>query len=355
MTQEEELSAICSRIEGLRKPSVKAADIRQAALTKPAGSLGRLEKVAAQLAGIYGDLERRIERRAVFVFVADHGVTEAGVSAFPAEVTRQMLLNFSTGGAAVNVLARHAGAEVFVCDVGVKGEPIDDPRIVSSRVRPGTANMLDQPAMDRDEALAAIFAGIQLFRLRHAEAPFDLIATGEMGIGNTTAASALVAGLLDGEAVDLTGRGTGIDDASHARKIDAVRQAVLRHRPSLKDPVGALAGVGGLEIGALTGLVIAAAEARVPVLIDGFIAGAAALLAHALAPLAGEFMLASHRSVEPGHAVVLGYLGLDPLLDLELRLGEGSGALLAMPIVEAGWRLFQEMATFDQAGVSGRD
>ena len=355
MTRDEELSAICSRIEGLRESAVQAADARQATLTKPAGSLGRLEKVAAQLAGIYGDLEHRVERRAVFVFVADHGVAEAGVSAFPAEVTRQMLLNFATGGAAVNVLARQAGAEVFVCDVGVKDEPIDDPRIVSARVRPGTANMLDEPAMDRDEALAAIFAGIQLFRREHDEAPFDLVASGEMGIGNTTAASALVTGTLQGEASEATGRGTGIDDAGHARKIDAVRHAVRRHRPSLEDPVGALAGVGGLEIGALTGLFIAAAEARVPVLIDGFIAGAAALLAHALAPLAVEFMVASHRSVEPGHAIVLGHLRLDPLLDLELRLGEGSGALLAMPIVEVGWRLFQEMATFDQAGVAGRD
>ena len=263
MTRDEELSAICSRIEGLRESAVQAADARQATLTKPAGSLGRLEKVAAQLAGIYGDLEHRVERRAVFVFVADHGVAEAGVSAFPAEVTRQMLLNFATGGAAVNVLARQAGAEVFVCDVGVKDEPIDDPRIVSARVRPGTANMLDEPAMDRDEALAAIFAGIQLFRREHDEAPFDLVASGEMGIGNTTAASALVTGTLQGEASEATGRGTGIDDAGHARKIDAVRHAVRRHRPSLEDPVGALAGVGGLEIGALTGLFIAAAEARV--------------------------------------------------------------------------------------------
>jgi len=324
-------------------------------LTKPPGSLGRLERLVEQLAGITGSTTPRIERPAVVVFAGDHGVTAQGVSAYPSDVTAQMVANFVAGGAAINVLARAAGAELVVVDVGVAGPEVlssGGTRLVHARVRSGTRDTTVEPAMDRDEALAAIGVGRDVVGELIAGG-CDVVALGEMGIGNTTAASALVAALTGRPPAEVTGRGTGLDDDAVRRKVDVIESAIERHRPGPEDPVGALAAVGGLEIAALVGAMLAAGEARVPVVLDGFITGAAALVAVAIAPNLRPRLIASHRSTEPGHRIVLDQLGLEPLLDLELRLGEGSGAALALPIIRAATLLLAEMATFDSAGVSG--
>ena len=317
-------------------------------LTKPPGSLGRLEALVVQIAGITGSATPRIDRPAVIVFAGDHGVTAQGVSAYPSAVTAQMVANFEAGGAAINVLARAAGAKLVVIDVGVAGpEPAP-----SSRIRAGTRDLTVEPAMNRDEALAAIGVGRDVTGGLVAEG-CDVIALGEMGIGNTTAASALVAALTGRVPAEVTGRGTGLDDEAVRYKTAVIERALQRHQPRRDDPLGTLAAVGGLEIAALVGAMLTAAEARVPVVLDGFITGAAALVAAAMAPNLGPRLIASHRSAEPGHRVVLEQLGLEPLLDLDLRLGEGSGAALALPLIRAATRVLDEMATFDSAGVSG--
>jgi nicotinate-nucleotide--dimethylbenzimidazole phosphoribosyltransferase len=318
-------------------------------LTKPPGSLGRLEAVVVQLAGITGSAAPRIDRPAVVVFAGDHGVTAQGVSAYPGSVTAQMVANFEAGGAAINVLARAAGARLVVVDVGVAGPG----SATSSRIRAGTRDMTVEPAMTRDEVLAAIAAGRDVVRGLVADG-CDAVALGEMGIGNTTAASALVAALAGVPPGQVTGRGTGLDDDAVRHKVAVIEAAIARHEPSANDPVGTLAAVGGLEIAALVGAMLAAAEAHIPVVLDGFITGAAALVAAAIAPTLGPRLIASHRSAEPGHRVVLERLRLEPLLDLDLRLGEGSGAALALPLLRASTLLLAEMATFESARVSGR-
>jgi nicotinate-nucleotide--dimethylbenzimidazole phosphoribosyltransferase len=317
-------------------------------LTKPPGSLGRLEGLVVQLAGITGSASPRIEHPAVVVFAADHGVTAQGVSAYPSDVTAQMVANFLAGGAAINVLARAAGAKLVVIDVGVAGPELE----VSSRIRPGTRDMTVEPAMTRDEVLAAMAVGGDTARTLVADG-CDAIALGEMGIGNTTAASALVASLTGRSPTEVTGRGTGLDDEAVRHKVAVIETALRLHQPRPDDPLGALAAVGGLEIAALVGAMHAAAEANVPVVLDGFITGAAALVAVAIAPNLGPRLIASHRSAEPGHRVVLEQIGLEPLLDLDLRLGEGSGAALALPLIRGATRILAEMATFDSAGISG--
>jgi nicotinate-nucleotide--dimethylbenzimidazole phosphoribosyltransferase len=327
-------------------------------LTKPPGSLGRLEELVVTLAGITGDPRVSMARRAIVVAAADHGVARQGVSAYPSDVTAQMVANFIEGGAAINALAAGADASLTVIDVGVGG-PIPDVatgprggRLVSVRIRTGTADMTVGPAMTRDEAMAAIGVGLWVVdELRSAG--LDLVGIGDMGIGNTTAASAVVAVLTGSAPGDVTGRGTGIDDAAHRRKVVAIERALARNRPDPADPVGALAAVGGLEIGALAGVILGCVAARVPVVLDGFITGAAALVAATLSPVVAERVIASHRSVEPGHAIVLERLGLRPLLDLDLRLGEGTGAALAMQLIDAAVRVRDEMATFASAAVSG--
>ena len=342
------LSTLPDAIGPLDASAVAAARAHLDRLTKPPGSLGRLETVVEQLAGITGSASPRIERPAVVVFAADHGVTAQGVSAYPSDVTTQMIANFEAGGAAINVLARAAGAELVVIDVGVAGpEPA-----AASRIRPGTRDMTVEPAMTGDEALAAIGVGRDVARRLIGDG-CDAIALGEMGIGNTTAASALVAALTGRPPADVTGRGTGLDDAAVDHKVAVIETALQRHHPRPDDPLRALAAVGGLEIAALVGAMLAAGEARVPVVLDGFITGAAALVAVGLAPNLAPRLIASHRSAEPGHRVVLERLALEPLLDLDLRLGEGSGAALALPLLRAGTLLLAEMATFDSAGVSG--
>jgi nicotinate-nucleotide--dimethylbenzimidazole phosphoribosyltransferase len=317
---------------------------------KPRGSLGRLEDLACRIASIRATPTPGSLQPALVVAAADHGVAAEGVSAYPQEVTAQMLLTFAGGGAAVCVLARQAGARLVVVDVGVR-EAVDHPALLDRRVRAGTANIAHQPAMTREQAERALAVGIELAHTL-ADDGVGLVALGEMGIANTTAASALTAALLGEEPGAVCGRGTGIDDARLGHKIATVRRALARAQVGPGDPVGALASVGGLEIAALTGVALGAAARRVPVLLDGFITAAAALVAVRVCPACGDALVASHRSPEPGHALILAALGLEPLLELGLRLGEGSGAALALPLVASALAVLSDMATFDEARVS---
>src|SRR5881396_3874745 len=308
-------------------------------LTKPPGSLGRLEELAARLAGLAGGAPR-VERPHIFTFAADHGVVAEGVSAYPQIVTAQMVENFLRGGAAVNVLARQAGARVVVADFGVANPIPSSPGLVACAIAPGTANLARGPAMTRAQALRALETGARLAE-QALDAGADLLATGEMGIGNTTAASAIAAAITGALPERVTGRGTGVDDATLARKVDVVRRALAVNAPDGRDGLDVLAKVGGFEIAGLVGVVLA-----------GFISGAAALVAVTLAPDARHALFASHRSAEPGHAVILEHLGLTPYLDLALRLGEGTGAALFIHLARAAALIWREMATFKSAGVS---
>jgi nicotinate-nucleotide--dimethylbenzimidazole phosphoribosyltransferase len=287
---------------------------------------------------------------AVVVAAGDHGVAREGVSAYPQEVTRQMLLNFAAGGAAICVLAREAGARLVVVDAGTV-EPVDDPRIRPVRIGAGTASIADGPAMTRDQALEAVAAGIDLAGELAAEG-IGAVCLGEMGIANTTAASALCAALLPADPAAVCGRGTGLEDAGLRQKIEVVRRALEASEPDADDPLGCLAALGGFEIAVLTGVALGGAAARLVVVLDGFIVGASALVASRLAPALSDYLVASHISPEPGHRLVLDALGLGPLLDLDLRLGEGTGAVLALPLLRASLAVLSDMATFDQAGVS---
>lgn len=328
---------------------------RQDRLTKPRGALGALEDVSTRVAGLLGTCPPPVpSRAAVAVFAADHGVHAQGVTPWPQEVTLQMVGNFLAGGAAVNAFAAQVGATVTVVDVGVAGDLTDAPGLLRHKVRAGTRDLAVEPAMTRDEAVQALEVGIAVAQELVA-AGHDVLLTGDMGIANTTASAALIAAFTGAPADVVTGRGTGVDDETLARKTDVVRRALALHQPDPGDPVGALAAVGGLEHAAIAGFVLGAAAARVPVILDGVIAGAAALVAAALAPDCLDACLAGHRSAEPGHAVALEHLGLRPLVDLELRLGEGTGAVLALPLVQAAVRALAEMATFDSAGVSDKE
>jgi nicotinate-nucleotide--dimethylbenzimidazole phosphoribosyltransferase len=330
----------------------RAARERLDQLTKPPGSLGRLEELAWRLAEITGRCPPRLERPVIFTLAGDHGVVAEGVSAYPQIVTAQMVENFLRGGAAVNVLARWAGAEVVVADVGVAGPLAGHPALRSIRIAPGTRNMTRGPAMTRDEMLAAVEAGIALVEAERAVG-LDLAGTGEMGIGNTTAASAMVAMLTGAAVEDVTGPGTGVDEAGRRRKVDAISRALEVNRPVAEDPLDVLAKVGGLEIAGLVGVTLAAAAYRIPVVLDGFISGAAALAAVRLKPEVRACLIASHRSAEPGHRHVLQALELTPYLDLGLRLGEGTGAALCIGLARSAVAILTEMATFASAGVSG--
>ena len=330
---------------------------RQNNLTKPPGSLGRLEELGVRLAAIQQTSKPHLGKGAVVVAAADHGVTAEGVSAYPAEVTPQMVLNFLAGGAAVNQIARAANAEVYVLDVGVNGPEFPaHERLLAARVRPGTGNIAREPAMSPAEALAALQAGENAARRAISEGA-DVLAAGDMGIGNTTAAAALTAALLGLPASEVTGRGTGVADEAYRRKVAVVDQALERARaelgdPTRADPLEVAAQLGGLEIVAAAGVLLAGAAAGLPVVTDGFPVTAGALLATRLEPNLSGYLFAGHRSVEPGHARQLEALGLEPLLDLGLRLGEGTGAVLAMPVLRAAAEVLAGMATFDEAGVS---
>jgi nicotinate-nucleotide--dimethylbenzimidazole phosphoribosyltransferase len=323
-------------------------------LTMPPWALGRLLDLAVDLAGMTRSLSPAVARRTVVVMAGDHGVVAEGVSAFPQAVTVEMVRNFARGGAGVNVLARQAGARVLVVDVGVAsdlGGLAGSETVRCRRVAPGTNNMAVGPAMSRDQAFRAVEVGLETGE--ELAGTTDLYATGEMGIGNTTPSSAIIATLCEIDPEQVTGRGTGVDESTRLRKADVIRSAIAMNRPDPRDPLDVLAKVGGFEIGAIAGLILAAAANRRPVLIDGFISTAGALLAQRLCPASADYMIAAHRSAEPGHAIVLEKLGKIPLLDLDMRLGEGTGAALAMHLVDAAVGILTDMATFDEAGVSG--
>ena len=329
-----------------------AARARQSQLTKPPGSLGRLEALSIQLAGITAQPQPRVDRKAIIVLAADHGIVDEGVSAYPSEVTAQMVLNFLNGGAAINVLARHAGARVIVADLGVAADLPGHPDLLDRKIARRTNSFLQGLSMSREQAARSILTGVEIVTAE-ADRGLDLVATGEMGIGNTTPASAIAAVYTGLPPAEVTGRGTGVDDEGLARKVRVIESALDLHQPDPADPLGVLAAVGGFEIGAIAGVCLGAAARRLPVVVDGFISAAGALIAAALCPPVKDYLIASHLSVERGHGPVWDLLGLQPLLDLDLRLGEGTGAVLAMHLAEAACRILSEMATFDQAGVSG--
>ena len=346
------LDETIAAIVPLDAAAVVAARARQDSLTKPRGSLGALEDVSAQLAGLAGRCPPPLpEPAAVAVFAGDHGVHAQGVTPWPQEVTAQMVANFVAGGAVINALAAQSGADVVVVDVGVAADVDPVPGLLVRKVGRGTRDMTREPAMTRAEVRAAVDVGIEVARDLVARGTRCLL-SGDMGIANTTPAAALIAVFTGAAPADVTGRGTGIDDATLTRKVGVVAQALDRHHPDPADPLGVLAAVGGFEHAALAGYVLGAAAARVPVVLDGVIACAAALAARALAPDCTVAMIAGHRSAEPGASVALDALGLVPLVDLQMRLGEGSGAMLALPIVQGAVRVLRDVATFDAAGVT---
>jgi len=349
-----QIEEIIANIPPLDEAAMQSARARQDRLTKPRGSLGRLEELSIQLAGMRADPLPAVERKAVIVMAADHGVAREGVSAYPAEVTAQMVLNFLRGGAAINVLARQAGARVTVVDIGVAVEFEPTPGLFRRKVMCGTRNQAEGPAMTRAEAEQAIQVGLDVLSEEAAHG-LDIVATGDMGIGNTTPSSAIVAAMTGLPVAQVVGRGTGIDDQGLERKIKVIEKSLAVNRPDRNDPMDVLHKVGGLEIAGLTGVMLGAASQRIPVVVDGFISTAAALIAVALAPRAREYLISAHQSVEIGHQVMLKHLNLVPLLDLNLRLGEGTGAALAFSLIEASTRLLREMATFDEAGVSDKE
>ncbi len=350
----ESLAKIIEAIKPLDESYIEKAQIRLDNLTKPKGSLGRLEDFAKTLVAIKEDLYPRIDRKRIVTFAADHGITDEGISAFPKEVTRQMILNFLQGGAGINVLARHIGAEVIVVDIGVDHDFGQLEGLVVRKIGMGTGNISKGPAMERREAVESLHVGIEMAEGAHQDG-IDVVGLGDMGIGNTTPSSAVLAAITGKEPVQITSRGTGIDDATLAKKMGLIEKSLKVNRPDPKDIIDVLAKVGGFEIGGIAGTIIGCARHRIPVVIDGFICSAGALIAFGLNPLVRGYIFASHLSVEKGHRVILDHMDLSPMLDLSLRLGEGTGAALGIGLLEASVRILNEMATFDSAGVSDSD
>ncbi|MDA8240475.1 MAG: nicotinate-nucleotide--dimethylbenzimidazole phosphoribosyltransferase [Nitrospiraceae bacterium] len=320
-------------------------------LTKPPGSLGRLEEFARRIVAITENRSPVLNRKVVFTFAGDHGVVDEGVSAYPREVTSQMVFNFLSGGAGINVLARHAGAKVVVIDIGVDYDFAGTEGLMALKVVKGTKNFMVGPAMTRDEATRCIETGIELAG-DYAKKDYKIFGTGDMGIGNTTPSSAIVSVITRKPVAEVTGKGTGISDESLARKIKVIEEGIRINQPDPKDAVDVLAKVGGAEIGGIAGLILGAAAHRIPVVVDGFISTAGALVAYRLCPTVSDYLFAAHNSVEQGHRTMLEAMGLSPILDLNLRLGEGTGAALAMTLIEAGLKIYKEMATFGEAGVT---
>lgn len=352
MTAEELVRSTVAAIGPADAEAMAAARALQARLTKPAGSLGALEELSVRLAGLAGACPPPLpEPAAVAVFAGDHGVHAQGVSPWPQEVTAQMVGNFLAGGAVVNAFARQVGASVTVVDVGVATPLPAGPGLRAAKVRPGTGDLTVEPALTRAEAAQALAVGITVAN-ELVDGGAGVLVAGDMGIANTTPSAVLIGVFTGAPAADVTGRGTGVDDDTYTRKVDIVAAALAAHRPDPADPVGVLAAVGGLEHAAMAGYMLGAAARRTPIIVDGVIAASAALAAAALAPDAVAAMVAGHLSVEPGATVALRYLGLEPLLDLGLRLGEGTGAVLAVPLVNAAVRVLHEVATFDSAGVT---
>jgi len=345
------LSQVLRRIKPLDSKVLEAAQARQNELTKPKGSLGRLEELSIKIAGIKGKIVHGFEHKAIVTMAADHGVVEEGVTLYPQEVTKQMVFNFFNGGAGINVLARFVGARVVVVDMGVVGGFEPYPNLVCKMIDFGTKNMTKGPAMTRQQAVDAIMSGIAVVEAEIAKG-LDIIGTGDMGIGNTIASSAIAAAITGEPAEKVTGRGEGLDDEQLAHKVKVVQKALDINKPDSQDPIDVLSKVGGFEIGGLAGVMLGAAAHRIPVVIDGFISGAAALIATGLTPGLKDYLIAAHLSAESGHKVILQHIGLTPLLNLDMRLGEGTGAALGIVIVEAAVKTLAEMATFAEAGVS---
>jgi len=345
------LGETLKKIRPLSEEYAAKAEMRLDNLTKPLRSLGRLEEFARRLVMITENLMPELGKKAIFTFAGDHGVADEGVSAYPRVVTGQMVLNFLKGGAAINVLARHAGSEVVVVDIGVDHDFGEMNGLLSRKIVRGTKNMRKGPAMERSKAEACVRVGIELAEV-YAGKGYGIFATGDMGIANTTPSAAIVAVLTGRPVPEVTGRGTGISDDALQNKIRVIEDSIALNKPDPQDPLDVLAKVGGAEIGGIAGLIIGAAAHRVPVIVDGFISTAGALIASSLEPLTKDYMFAAHNSVEVGHRVMLGKLGLRPILGLDMRLGEGTGAALAMLLIEAGLKIYREMATFADAGVS---
>jgi nicotinate-nucleotide--dimethylbenzimidazole phosphoribosyltransferase len=345
------LGRTIAQIKRLDAQAMAAARQRQNTLTKPLGSLGRLEKISIQLAGIFGQSVPTVRGKTIILAAGDHGVAQEGVSAYPQAVTAQMVQNFLRGGAGINVLARHVGAKVVVVDAGVVADLPPHPDLRIQKIGKGTQNIARGPAMSRTQALSALEAGIALAEEVIAR-DIDLIGTGDMGIANTTPSSAIVAVITGASPEGVTGKGTGISEEGWHRKVSVIKQALTVNQIDASDGVDVLAKIGGFEIGFLAGVILGTAAHQRVVVLDGLISGAAALLAFRLCPDAREYCIAAHLSAEPGHQAILSFLGLQPLLHLDLRLGEGTGAALAMPIIEAAARCLAEMATFAEAGVA---
>jgi nicotinate-nucleotide--dimethylbenzimidazole phosphoribosyltransferase len=353
MSESELLSSTFKMIRHLDETAMAQAQARQDRLTKPEGSLGQLEELSVQLAGIQGRPIPRITHKAIITMAADHGVVTEGVSAYPQAVTAQMVQNFLSGGAGIDVIGRCVGAEIIVVDMGVAGELAPHPRLLSMKVSRGTSNMASGPAMTQAEAIRAVETGIEIVNTQIPE-DLSIVGTGDMGIGNTTASSAICAVMTGKPVAEVTGRGTGLADRQLSHKIEVIEKALAVNHPDPSQPLDVLAKVGGFEIGGLAGVMLAAAARRMPVVIDGFISGAAALIATALSPELRGFLIPAHVSAEPGHRLLLRHMGLRPLLDLDMRLGEGTGAALGIFLAETAARLLAEMATFTEAGVSER-
>lgn len=344
------LNDITSRIKPPDEAVRQAAQERQNQLTKPPGSLGTLEAISVQIAAISGQVRPVIKDKVIITMAGDHGVVASGVSAYPSEVTPQMVLNFLHGGAAINVLARHVGARQVVVDMGVASD-IEHPDLVVKKIGYGTQNIAEGPAMTREQAVQAIRAGVAVVEAEIARG-LDIVGTGDMGIGNTTPSAAIACALTGAAPEDIVGRGTGVDNAGLLRKVKAVADALAVNQPDPADGLDVLAKVGGFEIGGLAGVILGAAANGKPVMVDGFISTAAAMIAAAIAPEVKAYLIAAHRSQELGHSIMMDWLGLDPLLDFDLRLGEGTGAALGISLAEAACKILDEMATFAEAGVS---
>lgn len=347
------LENIIARIQPLNEEAMASARLRQTMLTKPLGSLGKLESLSIQLAGIQRQARPNIHHKVVTVMAGDHGVVSEGVSAFPQEVTPQMVMNFLNGGAAINVLSKHVGARVIIVDMGVASSMEIHPQLISSRIGAGTGNIAKGPAMTRTQAEEAILSGIRIVESEISKG-LDILATGDMGIGNTTPSAAIACVVTGKSAQEIVGRGTGVDDEGLRRKILAVENALMVNQPSAQDGLDILSKVGGFEIGGLAGAILGAAANHRPVVIDGFISTAAAIIAATIAPQVKDYLIAAHCSQELGHRLMMEWLGVEPLLDMQMRLGEGTGAVLAISLIEASCKVLDEMATFGEAGVSGK-
>ena len=350
----EKIEEIIQKIKPVNFKLMEEAQEKLDNLTKPQGSLGKLEDFARRIVGISGTLSPAIKRKVIFVMAGDHGVAEEGVSAYPQEVTFQMVYNFIQGGAAINVLARHIGAKIVVVDMGVAKDFPSGKGIVVKKISYGTKNIAKGPAMSKVEAERAIMAGIEVFEDELSKKGIDIIGLGEMGIANTTSSSAIVACLTKSKVEDVTGRGTGIDESQLKNKIRVIKQAIEVNRPDPEDALNVLSKIGGFEIGGLVGCILAAASHRVPIVIDGFISCVSALIAIKLAPLAKDYIFTSHNSVEKGHKIALKYIEKVPMFDLGMRLGEGTGAALGISFVDAGVKILTQMATFADAGVDNK-